>query len=138
MTDKSETPAQTPQTSLELYAILAPTGRTLTWDWPLKPLASLLYLLRSWNPSGDTVPVSDRRNRHMDCFLRRILAAPKLSLSIGLPRFGFATSSYCSLVAGGLHLLLWRLGVQGDEMRYDMRPMMKNTKAFWSIPETLN
>ena len=22
------------------------------WDWPLKPLASVVYLLKSWNPLG--------------------------------------------------------------------------------------
>jgi len=35
-----------------------------------------------------------------------------------------------NLVAGGLHLLLWKFGVQGDDYRYDMRPMAKGAKVF--------
>jgi len=34
-------------------------------------------------------------------------------------------------VAGGLHLLLLILGVQGDDYRYDKRSMMKGAKVFW-------
>jgi len=34
-------------------------------------------------------------------------------------------------IAGGLHLLLLRFRAQGDEYRYDMRPMMKGARTFW-------
>ena len=99
------------------------------WDWPAKPLASIKYLLQSWNP----------------------LALRALLLGFAIFTWTFLTPSldriatfswdwvfeiwfrnFCILivVAGGLHLALWKFRTQADEYRYDMRPMMKGAKVF--------
>lgn len=129
MTDQSETPTRAPR-RLWNFTPSLPIKVAPYWDWPLKPLASVLYLLRSWNPVGM------RCLFLIGAIITWMFFTPDLSRAETL---GFSWISEVWIrnfiilfsVAGGLHLLLWRFGVQGDEMRYDMRPMMKNTKAFW-------
>ncbi|MEM9624511.1 MAG: sterol desaturase family protein, partial [Pseudomonadota bacterium] len=92
------------------------------WDWPLKPLASVLYLLKSWNP------VATRFLFLIGAIVTWIWFTPDLAraktiqfdwvFEVWLRNFIILTG-----VAGGLHLLLLRFGVQGDDYRYDMRPM---------------
>ena len=51
MTDQPETPPRTPRRIWNFTPAL-PLQLAPYWDWPLRPLASLVYLLKSWNPVG--------------------------------------------------------------------------------------
>ncbi len=100
------------------------------WDWPLQPVNSVKYLLRSWNPVGL------RFLFLVGAIITWLFFTPDLtraqSLSIDwIAEVWLRNFVILITVAGGLHLLLWKFRVQGDEKRYDMRPMMQNTKAFW-------
>ena len=100
------------------------------WDWPAKPVTSLGYLLRSWNPVGM------RMLFLIAAVVTWIFFTPDLSRAetIALDWIGEVwLRNFCILtvVAGGLHLFLLKFGVQGDAYRYDMRPMMKGAKVFW-------
>lgn len=100
------------------------------YAWPLKPIASLVYLLRSWNPVGMRCLFLLGAIITWAFFTPDLNRAQTLSfewiIEVWLRNFIILFS-----VAGGLHLLLWKFGVQGNEMRYDMRPMMKGAKVFW-------
>ena len=82
------------------------------WDWPLKPLASLLYLLKSWNP------VATRFLFLVGAIVTWVWFTPDLArtqtiqfdwiFEVWLRNFIILTG-----VAGGLHLLLWRFGCRG-------------------------
>ena len=99
------------------------------WDWPIKPLVSLKYLLRSWNP------VAQR-------FLYLVLAVvvwtwftPDLERAQTLSfdwifEIWLRNLVILLVIAGGLHLALWKYRTQADEYRYDMRPMAKGSKVF--------
>ena len=99
------------------------------WDWPIRPLASLRYLLRSWNP------VAQRA-----LFLLAAIAVwtwwtPSLDEASTLA-FGWIFDIWLRnliillVVAGGLHLALWKFRTQQDDYRYDMKPMAKGAKIF--------
>ena len=100
------------------------------WDWPLRPLASLRYLLRSWTPVGMRCLFLIAAIVTWAFFTPEISRAETFQVDwiaeIWLRNFVILT-----VVAGGLHLALLRYNVQGDEYRYDMRPMMKGAKVFW-------
>ncbi|MFT5158450.1 MAG: lathosterol oxidase, partial [Paracoccaceae bacterium] len=51
MTGQPETPKRTPRRIWNFTPSL-PNQVAPYWNWPHKPLASLKYLLRSWNPVG--------------------------------------------------------------------------------------
>ncbi|MCJ8308632.1 MAG: sterol desaturase family protein [Hyphomicrobiales bacterium] len=107
------------------------------WDWPLKPLASLLYLLKSWNP------VATRFLFLVGAIVTWVWFTPDLARAETLQFdwiFEVLLRNFLILtgVAGGLHLLLLRFGVQGDDYRYDMRPMMKGAKTFFFNDQVLD
>ncbi len=100
------------------------------WDWPARPIAAAVYLLRSWNPVG---------MRFLFLFgavITWVFFTPEISRAETLA-FGWIAEVWVRntlilfSVAGGLHLLFWSFHVQEDEFRYDMRPMMTRTRTFW-------
>ena len=100
------------------------------YDWPLKPLASLRYLLNSWKPLGVRLFLL------LVAVLIYFTAMPDLesakAFSLDWMAFVWARNLVILLVvAGGLHLALWVFKIQGDEERYDMRPMAKGARTFF-------
>lgn len=98
------------------------------WDWPLRPLASAAYLLKSWNP------LMQRFFILAMALLVWNFATPDLS-GAATPGWWIAQIWLRNLVillviAGGLHILLWVLRSQGDDTRYDMRPMPQRARAY--------
>jgi len=100
------------------------------WDWPMRPLMVAVYLLRSWNPLA-------QRFFFLACaIVVWIWFTPALErahnftfdwmFEVWLRNFVILT-----IVAGGLHLLLWKLRVQDDDYRYDMRPLAVEARAFY-------
>ncbi|MDG1432118.1 MAG: sterol desaturase family protein [Paracoccaceae bacterium] len=119
-----------PKRQLWNYTPNLPIQLAPYWAWPLKPLASLGYLLHSWNPIGMRFLILVAAAVSWAFFTPDISRAEALSFDwIGevlLRNFIILTS-----VAGGLHVLLWAFRTQKDDYRYDMRPMMKGAKVFW-------
>lgn len=127
MTDDTE--PRPPRRTLH-YTPALPIQVAPYWDWPLRPLASLADLLRSRNPVGLRCLFLIGVIITWTFFTPALSRAETLSLDwiadVWLRNFAILVA-----VAGGLHLLLWRFGVQGDTYRYDLRPMMSGTRAFW-------
>jgi Delta7-sterol 5-desaturase len=100
------------------------------WDWPLAPVASLKYLARSWNP------VAQRCLFLVCAIITWLYFTPELARAQTW-QFDWVFEIWLRnlvillAVAGGLHLLLLRFRTQGDEYRYDMRPMAKGAKVFY-------
>ncbi|MDA8586326.1 sterol desaturase family protein [Rhodobacteraceae bacterium] len=100
------------------------------YAWPLKPIASLMYLLRSWNPVGMRCLFLLGAVITWGFFTPDLSRAQTVSFD-WISEVWWRNFIILFSVAGGLHLLLWKFGVQGDETRYDMRPMMTGAKVFW-------
>ncbi len=100
------------------------------WDWPLKPVASALYLLRSWSPLGTRCLMLVAALIAWAFFTPDLTRAQTLSFD-WIAEVWLRNFVILFTVAGGLHLVLWAFRAQGDAYRYDMRPMMKGARAFW-------
>ncbi len=99
------------------------------FDWPLRPLVSALYLLRSWNPVGWRCMTLIAAVITWVFFTPDISQAHSLSLAwigpIWMRNFVLLFA-----LAGGLHLWLHSFARQGDRERYDLRPMGRGVRAF--------
>lgn len=100
------------------------------WHWPMRPLSALGFLLRSWNPIGMRFLFLIAAIIVWTFFTPDFERVKTLSIGwiaeVWLRNFILLLS-----VAGGLHLILWGLKLQGDTYRYDMRPMMRGPKMFF-------
>ena len=100
------------------------------WDWPMRPIAAMGYLLRSWSPFATRFIMLGLAIITYTFFTPALERAQTLTFDwvfeIWLRNFVILL-----VVAGGLHLLLWRYRTQGDEYRYDLRPMAKGAKVFY-------
>lgn len=98
-------------------------------EWPIRPLASVAYVLKSWLPAKDRfyyllaavgiwvwfTPSLDRaRTFQMDWMFE-----------IWLRNFILVL-----VLAGGMHLWLFTFARQGEDVRYDARPLARNNKVF--------
>lgn len=97
--------------------------------WPIDLRALAVHLARSWRPLGSRVFLLAA------AFVVWRWFSPSLSEAETV-RFGWIARIWVRnivlllVVAGGAHLLLHRYRVQGDELRYDLRPMGKNKRVF--------
>ncbi|MEO1140963.1 MAG: sterol desaturase family protein [Pseudomonadota bacterium] len=128
MTDTTENPKPSSRKVWNFTPTL-PIQTAPYWDWPLRPLASVLYLLKSWNPLGTRIFLL------ITAFVSWTWFTPELARAQTI-EFGWIFEVWLknmiilTVIAGGLHMLLWVLKVQDDDYRYDMRPMMKGAKVF--------
>ncbi len=129
--------AQKPQRKTWNFTPALPIRMAPYWDWPLRPLASLAYLLKSWNPVGMRFLFLVGAVVTWAWFTPDLARARVLQFDwvfeVWLRNFVILTG-----VAGGLHLLLWRLRAQSDDYRYDMRPMARGVKAFFFKNQVLD
>ncbi len=129
MTDMPERPVRQPR-KIWNYTPALPIKNAPYWEWPMKPMASALFLLKSWNPVGMRFVMLAAAAITWLFFSPDLERAQTLSFDwiaeIWLRNFVILVT-----VAGGLHLLLLKFRAQGDAYRYDMRPMMTGARAFW-------
>lgn len=96
----------------------------------MRPLAAIGFLLRSWNPIGMRFLFLMAATFTWMFFTPDFERAKTLSFDwiaeVWLRNFVILLT-----VAGGLHSLLWFFKVQGDDFRYDMRPMMRGPKMYF-------
>lgn len=99
------------------------------WDWPLRPLASARYLLRSWNPVAQRFLFLLAAIAVWTSFTPDLARARNLSFD-WIFEIWLRNLVILLVMAGGLHLALWKWRTQADEYRYDMRPMARGAKIF--------
>ena len=100
------------------------------WDWPLRPIRALAYLLKSWKPVGTRFLFLLVAILIYHVFSPDVSETQTLNWSWMWPIF-LRNIILVTLVAGGLHLALWAMQTQGDEFKYFLRPMGKNIRAFF-------
>lgn len=99
------------------------------YDWPPKPLKSIAYFLRGWSPLGTRVFML------ATAFAIWTWFTPDLSRTASL-QFDWVAEIWIRnivitlVITGGLHLWLWKYQRQGDEYRYDLKPMATNSRVF--------
>ncbi|MEM8839753.1 MAG: sterol desaturase family protein, partial [Pseudomonadota bacterium] len=111
------------------YTPVLPLTLAPYWDWPAKPLASLVYLLKSWNPIGMRCLFLVAATVTWIWFTPDLARAETLGFS-WVFEVWLRNMVIVTVVAGGLHLLLWRFKLQGDDYRYDLKPMARGSKVF--------
>ncbi|MDA4846711.1 sterol desaturase family protein [Hoeflea poritis] len=126
---KPAKPAKRPARKVWHYTPVLPLRLAPYWDWPMRPLASLLYLLKSWNP------VAMRFVILLAAIATWLWFTPDIERAKTV-EFGWVFEVWLrnlvilTGVAGGLHLFLLRYRLQGDDYRYDLRPMARGAKVF--------
>ena len=118
------------QRKLWNYTPELPVKTAPYWDWPARPVAASLYLLKTWNPAGSRLLFLTVAIVVWTFFTPDLSRAQTLSLD-WIAEIWLRNFVILFTVAGGLHLWLHRYRMQGDEYRYDMRPMMKGARVFW-------
>lgn len=99
------------------------------WDWPLRPIASALYLLKSWNPLAQRFFILLMATIVWMWFTPDLDDAKTLAFG-WIFKIWLRDLVILLVIAGGLHIALWKYRTQKDDYRYDMRPMMKGARAF--------
>lgn len=99
------------------------------FTWPLRPRAMLAWIWNAW------FLITERLIIVGVAFASLAFFQPPLEETQTLA-FGWVTEMYLrnlvlmTLVAGGLHLYFYTFTRQGQRLKYDTRPMMKNGKQF--------
>ena len=110
------------------YAPDVPITQAPYCEWPIRPLASLAYLLKVWSPFSFRFYVLMTAIAIWTWFTpsldRTVTFQFDWMAEIWLRNFVIVLS-----IAGGLHLWLFSFRKQGDTLRYDTRPP-PNQKAF--------
>jgi len=99
------------------------------YDWPMRPIAAILYLLKSWNPIGMRFLFLIAAFAIWHWFTPDLSRTANFSadwiFEVWLRNFILLVS-----VAGGLHLYLFTFKKQKNETQYDLKPMAKGSKVF--------
>ena len=107
------------------------------WDWPSRPILIFLYLLKSWKPLNTRCLFLVTALVIWTWFTPDLDAARSLSLEWIWPIL-VRNFVLITFVAGGLHLILWMLKLQGDEFKYFLRPMGRDIRAFFFQDQVLD
>ncbi|MEM7431666.1 MAG: sterol desaturase family protein [Pseudomonadota bacterium] len=111
------------------YAPDAPLRTAPYWDIPPRPIKALAFLIKSWNP------LTWRLLMFAGAFAIWQWFTPDLNRTATV-QIGWVSEIWLRnmvitvIVTGGLHLWLHRLAGQGNDYRYDARPMAKNSRVF--------
>ena len=97
--------------------------------WPLRPAAIGQHLVKSWQP------LTARVAKLAAAFVLWEWSRPSLAEAESfrldwILEIWIRNIVLLAVVAGGLHLFLQRFRAQGDDLRYDARPMTKNKSLF--------
>ena len=107
------------------------------WNWPMAPIRTVGHLMKSWKPYG---------TRFLFLAIACVLYlwfSPDLevakTLSVGwVSEILIRNIALITIVAGGLHVVLWAKKLQGDEYKYFLRPMATNVRAFFFRDQVLD
>lgn len=111
------------------YTPSLPIAQAPYCEWPLRPRACLLHLLKSWSPLAERFFILLIAIAIWTWFTPSLERAQTFQLDwmfeIWLRNFILVTG-----IAGGLHLWFFTFRRQGDELRYDARPLATKSKIF--------
>lgn len=98
-------------------------------EWPLKPGKCLVYLLKSWSPLAERFFILLAAIAIWHWFVPSLERTATFRFDwmfeIWLRNFILVLT-----IAGGLHLWFFTFAGQGDEMRYDKRPLARDSRVF--------
>ena len=97
--------------------------------WPIRPRELAVHLARTWRPLGSRVFLLAAAFVVWRWFSPS--AADAATFQIGwIAQIWVRNLALLLVVAGGSHVLLYTLRVQGDDLRYDRRPLGKRKRIF--------
>lgn len=111
------------------YTPALPVAQAPYFERPFSLTDSVKYLLAVWNP------LSLRFVMLLVAVVAWVWFTPSLERAVTfrfdwMLEIGLRNLAIVLVVAGGLHLYLFTLRKQGDDLRYDARPLARNAKAF--------
>ena len=99
------------------------------YQWPCKPLAVARWLIGGWFPLSERLIILVLAIFSWAFFHPAIETCRELSLD-WVALIYLRNLALMILVAGGLHLYFYVWRCQGDECRYDRRPLIRNSRVF--------
>ena len=136
MTDSSATAtssetAQTPRRSRRAWHFVPalPLTQAPYFEWPLHLGASLRHLVELWRPFNQRFFLLLIAIAAWTWFTPSLERAREFRLDWML-EIGLRNLVIVLVVAGGLHLLLFTFRRQGDDTRYDARPLARKARQF--------
>ena len=106
-----------------------PIAQAPYFELPFRPGASLRYLFNLWRPFGLRFLILMLAIGAWTWFTPSLARTQEFHLDWML-EIGLRNLVIVLVVAGGLHLLLYTFSRQGDETRYDARPLARKSKQF--------
>jgi len=111
------------------YTPVVPLTQAPYFEWPISLVASLKYLFEIWKPFKQRFLLLMLAIVVWTWFTPSLERAASFQIDWML-EIALRNLVIVLVVAGGLHLLLFTLARQGDEQRYDARPLVKKSKVF--------
>jgi sterol desaturase/sphingolipid hydroxylase (fatty acid hydroxylase superfamily) len=111
------------------YTPALPLAQAPYFELPFSPGASLRYLFTVWRPFNQRFLILLVAIAAWTWFTPSLERAREFRLDWML-QIGLRNLVIVLVVAGGLHLLLFTLRRQGDDTRYDARPLAAKSKVF--------
>jgi len=99
------------------------------FEWPISLVGSLKYLFEIWRPFSQRFLLLMLAIAVWTWFTPSLERAASFQIDWML-EIALRNLVIVLVVAGGLHLLLFTFSRQGDEERYDARPLAKKSKVF--------
>jgi len=99
------------------------------FEWPISLAGSLKYLFEIWRPLNQRFLLLMLAIAVWTWFTPSLERAASFQIDWML-EIALRNLVIVLVVAGGLHLLLFTFARQGDEQRYDARPLAKKSKVF--------
>jgi len=111
------------------YIPQTPLAQAPYFELPFSLGESLKYLFNVWRPFNQRFLILLLAIAAWTWFTPSLERAKEFQLDWML-EIGLRNLVIVLIVAGGLHLFLFTFGKQGDEERYDARPLAKNSRQF--------
>jgi len=99
------------------------------FQWPPNPRAIVHWMIHGWFPLSERLIILVLALLSAAFFHPDLVDCSELSTGWILQVYGRNFVLMC-LVAGGLHLYFYVWRVQGDDLRFDTRPLAKDNRAF--------
>ena len=126
--DRTDPPKPAPR-KIWHYTPSLPIKQAPYCEWPIKPVACLIYLLRAWSPYTERFFILLATIAIWTWFTPSLERAATFGFDwifeIWLRNFILV-----SVIAGGLHLWLFTFSKQGNQLRYDDRPLARKSRVF--------
>jgi len=129
MTETTAADDRTPRSRWNHLPATMPIRHAPFCEWPIRPLESIVYIIKSWMPNAD------RFWYLMAAIVIWTFFTPSLDRAVTF-QFDWMFEIWLrnvimvGTICGAMHLWLHGFNMQGNDTRFDGRPLMRKSKVF--------